>query len=321
MKIVVTGAAGFVGSHLCERLLKKENVEVIGIDALLRDELQQIGTRNVESILTHPRFTFRSEHLLAIKWEEILSDVDIVYHLAGIPGVRNSWGADFSNYELNNIAVTQRLLEACKGKKLEKFVYVSTSSVYGETQGKVTEDTLPAPLSPYGVTKLTGEHLCRVYWRNEGVPIVILRYFTVYGPRQRSDMAFHRFIKQILLNRPITLYGDGSQSRDFTFVGDCAAATAAVAEANEDVVGETINIGGKERSTIKNVIHTLEKLTGKQAHIVRAGGLKGEPMHTWADIAKAERMLGYAPQVGLEEGLKQEIEYIKRHLAWLDLSE
>ncbi|MFD0586595.1 NAD-dependent epimerase/dehydratase family protein [Paenibacillus sp. GCM10027627] len=313
MKILVTGAAGFIGSHLCEALLQKDEVWVIGVDALIREELSVIGTRNLGSLEGHPRFSFRQDNLLDIDWEQALEGVDIVYHLAGIPGVRNSWGADFQHYERNNIAATQRLLEACKGKQLKKFVFASTSSVYGEKRGMVSEYAWPSPLSPYGVTKLTGEHLCRVYWKNEGVPIVILRFFTVYGPRQRSDMAFHRFIKQIEGGRPLTLYGDGQQSRDFTYIADCAAATAAVAEA-DGVIGETINIGGKERASIKEVIKLLEGITGKRAYIVRVGSLKGEPMHTWADITKAERLLRYTPKIGLAEGLKLEAEHIKRYL-------
>lgn len=312
MKIIVTGAAGFVGSHLCEKLLHNGH-EVIGIDAMVRDELKAIGARNLEPVIDHPKFTLRADNLQTIHWDNILPGVDIVYHLAGIPGVRSSWGADFGHYVSNNINVTQRLLEACKGKQLQKFVFVSTSSVYGEMLGKVSEDAVPSPLSPYGVSKLTGEHLCRVYAKNEGIPIVILRYFTVYGPRQRSDMAFHRFIRQILMNRPITLYGDGYQTRDFTFALDCAEATAAVAEA-DNVVGETINIGGKERASIRDVIALLEKLTGNYAKVVRIGGLKGEPMHTWADISKAERLLGYSPKVSLEDGLLQEIEYVQKYL-------
>lgn len=312
MKIIVTGAAGFVGSHLCEKLLS-DGHEVIGIDALVRDELKQIGARNAEAAKAHPHFKLRTENLLSIDWDNALEGIDVVYHLAGIPGVRSSWGEDFGHYVVNNIGATQRLLEACKGKELKKFVFISTSSVYGEKAGMVSEDAVPTPLSPYGVSKLTGEHLCRVYWHNEGVPVVILRYFTVYGPRQRSDMAFHRFIRQLLTNQPITLYGDGTQSRDFTFVKDCAAATAAVATA-ENVIGETINIGGKERASVNEVIKRLEKLTGRNANVVRSGGLKGEPMHTWADITKAERLLGYMPKVGLEDGLRQEIEYVKTYL-------
>ncbi|MEK3883547.1 NAD-dependent epimerase/dehydratase family protein [Paenibacillus sp. PL2-23] len=312
MKIIVTGAAGFVGSHLCDKLLQSGH-EVIGIDAMVRDELQVIGLRNLESAMRHPSFHYRPDNLLAIPWETVLPEADVVYHLAGIPGVRSSWGTDFGHYVSNNINATQRLLEACKGTALKKLVFVSTSSVYGETLGKVSESAMPSPLSPYGVSKLTGEQLCRVYARNEGIPVVILRYFTVYGPRQRSDMAFHRFIRQILLNRPITIYGDGYQTRDFTYVGDCAEATAAVAEA-EHVIGETINIGGKERASVRDVIALLERLTGKHAKLVRIGGLKGEPMHTWADIAKAERLLGYAPKVGLAEGLREEIAYMQKLL-------
>lgn len=308
MKILVTGAAGFIGSHLCEYLLASGEHEVIGVDAFVREELHWIGTKNMESFLHHPRFNMITANMLHLDWKTLLIDVDIIYHLAGIPGVRSSWGADFRSYVESNILATQQLLEACRQTSIKKFIFASTSSVYGETTGQVSEDTPLAPLAPYGVSKLTGEHLCRVYSKNDGVPIVILRFFTVYGPRQRSDMAFHRFIKQLLANDPITLFGDGSQTRDFTYISDCVEAIAAVADAPH-VVGETINIGGKERAAILQVIQALETLTGKKGGITLSGSMHGEPMHTWADISKAKRLLQYEPKISLEAGLAKELEY------------
>ncbi|CAM4209906.1 NAD-dependent epimerase/dehydratase family protein [Paenibacillus alkaliterrae] len=312
MKIIVTGAAGFIGSHLCEFLLNNGKHEVIGIDAFVREELKIIGSKNMETFYSHPRFTLISSDLLHIDWNVMLKGVDVVFHLAGIPGVRSSWGNDFRNYVETNILATQQLLEACRSSAIKKIIFASTSSVYGEKAGKVPEDSSTAPLSPYGVSKLTGEQLCRVYWKNDGVPIVILRFFTVYGPRQRSDMAFHRFIKQMIKNEPITLIGDGTQSRDFTYISDCVEATAAVAN-QPTLIGETINIGGKERSSILNVIRILENLTGKQATIVNAGAMRGEPMHTWADISKAARILNYEPKVSLTAGLAEELAYLTKY--------
>ncbi|MFD0958480.1 NAD-dependent epimerase/dehydratase family protein [Paenibacillus chungangensis] len=311
MKIIVTGAAGFIGSHLCEALVQSGRHDVIGVDSLVRDELSTIGTAHLDGIMDHPRFAFLQEDLGDADWDTLLRNVDAVYHLAGVPGVRDSWGASFQKYLHHNIAVTQRLLEACRGKEqLRKFVFISTSSVYGEVPGRVSEKRLPTPLSPYGVTKLTAEHLCQVYRREAGVPVVILRYFTVYGPRQRSDMAFHRFIKAILQDQPITLFGDGCQTRDFTFVSDCVAATAAVIE-QPDVVGEVINVGGMERASVREVIAMMEELIGKRARIQSGGGLVGEPVHTWANIAKAKRLLGYKPRISLKKGIMEEIHYIK----------
>ncbi|MGM7722611.1 NAD-dependent epimerase/dehydratase family protein [Metabacillus sp. Hm71] len=307
MRIIVTGAAGFIGSHLCERLLKEEQNVVIGIDGFIDPSKKQIKLKNLENLLIHPRFQFFNQNLLEIDWSKIFSKDDVIFHLAAVPGVRSSWGNNFQLYVENNILVTQRLLEACKNVPLKKFIYVSTSSVYGEKVGMVSEDSMPSPLSPYGVTKLTGEYLCKVYSENDGLPITILRYFTVYGPRQRPDMAFHRFIECMLKNKPIPIYGDGKQTRDFTFVRDCVEGTVAALYA-EHTLGETINIGGKERKSILEVIKILEEIMGQKVTLDFIGKTRGEPRHTWADISKAEKILQYKPVVSLKEGLLHEIE-------------
>ncbi|WP_010631704.1 NAD-dependent epimerase/dehydratase family protein [Sporolactobacillus vineae] len=310
MKIVVTGAAGFIGSHLCERLLQNPEHTVIGIDSLVNE--RKIRLRNLIQLLEidEPRFQFFPVDLLTADLQPLLDGADAVYHLAGVPGVRSSWGSQFRTYVENNILVTQRLLEACKGLKLKRFIYVSTSSVYGEKEGRITEDARTQPLSPYGVSKLAGEHLCRIYWQTEGVPAVILRYFTVYGPRQRPDMAFHKFIHQILKGDPVPVYGDGLQSRDFTYISDCVEATATALRADH-IIGETINIGGHERASIQNILKLLEELTGKPVAISTLAPAKGEPRHTWADISKAQALLHYHPAVSLKSGLQREISDLK----------
>lgn len=310
MKIIVTGAAGFIGSHLCEKLLEDENNMVVGIDAFIGPTPSRLKAFNIGPLLSHPRFTLILQDLLSVHLPELLRDADVVYHLAGMPGVRTSWGKDFEAYAIHNISSTQRLLEACKDAPIQQFIYASTSSVYGEKDGKLSEAMEPAPLSPYGITKLTGEHLCRVYHTTFRIPTVILRYFTVYGPRQRPDMSFHRFIKQLLTNQPITIFGDGTQSRDFTYISDCVNGTTA-ALGNRAVIGKTINIGGKEKASVNEVVELLEELTGKKAIKQYTASALGEPKHTWADLSLAEQYLHYAPEVTLKEGLQREIEYIR----------
>lgn len=305
MKILVTGAAGFIGSHLCEKLLQNPEHHVIGIDGIVQPQLRPFKERNLKNLLNHPRFTFIEVNLLRASWKSLLNGVHAVYHLAGMPGVRTSWGRDFRLYASHNILATQRLLEACILYRPQRILYASTSSVYGHKLGRVAETSTPEPLSPYGVTKLTGEHLCRVYQESFGLPVAILRFFTVYGPRQRSDMAFHRFILQMLRDEPLYVNGDGTQTRDFTYIKDCVEGVAAALDA-PCVIGETINIGGKERASVLEVIAMLERLSGLKADIRLGGATVGEPQHTWADISKAESLLAYRPKVSLIEGLESE---------------
>ncbi|MBE5108559.1 NAD-dependent epimerase/dehydratase family protein [Bacillus thuringiensis] len=312
MKILVTGAAGFIGSHLCQALLKNSAYHVVGIDQFIGPTPATLKTGNIQSLELNSRFQFIREDILTTDLSKLLKDVDVVYHLAAIPGVRTSWGKDFQPYVTNNILATQQLLEACKHIKLNKFIHISTSSVYGEKSGAVSEDLLPTPLSPYGVTKLSGEHLCHIYHKNFHIPIVILRYFTVYGPRQRPDMAFHRLIKQMLENKPLTIFGDGTQTRDFTYIDDCIRGTIAALETSEPIVGEVINIGGTERSSVLNIITTLEKILGKSANKIFLESIPGEPKQTWADISKANKLLQYRPVVSLTNGLEAEYKYIKQ---------
>ena len=309
MKILVTGAAGFIGSHLCEKLLIDSSHEVIGIDAFIGPTPEKIKQMNLVNLSNHPRFTLIRGDLMTVNLDELLKGIDIIYHLAAIPGVRTSWGKEFGPYVTNNISVTQRLLEAVKDKDIQKFIYASTSSVYGNTDGKVTENANMSPLSPYGITKLTAEQLCKVYHKNFHIPIVTVRFFTVYGPRQRPDMAFHRFISQILKEEPITIFGNGTQSRDFTYIKDCIEGTTAILH-KDNCIGQTINIGGKERATVNEVISILEVLTGKKARMNYLPKIIGESEHTWADISNANKLLDYNPKIYLREGLVEEIAYI-----------
>jgi UDP-glucuronate 4-epimerase len=307
MKLLVTGAAGFIGSHLCEKLLQDKCNKIVGLDAFVGSGTPEwIKRRNLQNMMNHPRFIFINANLLDVSWERVLPETDIVFHLAAIPGVRSSFGDEFASYVDNNILATQRLLEACRRFPVQKLIYGSTSSVYGEKAGMVKESASTLPLSPYGVSKLTGENLCRLYHLSDGVPVVILRFFTVYGPRQRPDMAFHRFIRNILTGKPIPVNGNGLQTRDFTYVADCVQAIAAAAQA-DGVIGETVNVGGKERASVLEGIKIIENILGKKAELSFSGSTRGEPFSTWADIGKAEQLLGYNPKVTLEQGLAAEV--------------
>ena len=307
----MTGAGGFIGSNLVETLLK-QGKEVIGIDEFNDYYNPELKRKNIANFQNHPAFELVEGDIQVLDWQKLLQDVDVVYHQAAQAGVRASWGQGFRSYTERNINATQVLLEAAKDSKyLKRLVFASTSSVYGDAETLPThEEICPQPVSPYGITKLAAERLCGLYHKNFGVPYVALRYFTVYGPRQRPDMAFHKFFKSVIEDQAIPVYGDGQQTRDFTFISDAVAANLAAATVPE-AVGEIFNIGGGSRVVLTEVLDTMEEIVGKpikRNHIEKA---MGDARHTAADVSKARRILGYQPQVSLRDGLSQEWQFIK----------
>ena len=308
MKALVTGAAGFIGSHLIPRLLDS-GAEVVGIDCFTDYYPRNVKERNLEPLLARPEFRFIDDEIQTARLDKLLDGVTTVFHLAAQAGVRKSWGDDFRVYTTHNVDATQRLLEAVKDRHLHRFVYASSSSVYGDVATiPMREDSFLQPVSPYGVTKLAAEHLCHLYHVNYGVPAVSLRYFTVYGPRQRPDMAFHRFIRAALTGQAITLYGDGEQTRDFTFAGDIAAATMAAGDRGRP--GAVYNIGGGSRVSINEVLDLIGRLTGKSLDIRRETKQKGDMRDTFADTSRARADLQFAPTHTLEEGLAAECHWL-----------
>ncbi|MSQ15481.1 MAG: NAD-dependent epimerase/dehydratase family protein [Dehalococcoidia bacterium] len=304
MRALVTGVAGFIGSTLAERLLSQGH-EVVGIDCFTDYYPRPIKEANLETARCHDSFKFIEGDLLHLDLAPIMGNVDWVFHEAAQAGVRASWGSSFEVYSKDNIVATQRLLEAAKDARLQKFVYASSSSIYGEAETYPTSEAVtPRPISPYGITKLAAEQLCYLYWRSFGVPTVSLRYFTVYGPRQRPDMAFNKFIKAILSGDQIDVYGDGEQTRDFTFVYDAVSANIAAAESGPG--GAIINIGGGSRMSVNQTIAVLEEIIGKKAKMNYQDAQVGDARHTAADISLAQKLLGYHPTVRLREGLEKE---------------
>jgi len=308
VKALVTGAAGFIGSHLTASLLDK-GATVVGIDSFTDYYPRAIKERNLEENRLREGFRFAETTIEGADLPALLEGVTHVFHLAAQAGVRKSWGKDFKTYTVNNIDATQLLLEACVGRAIEKFVHASSSSVYGDRAAiPMREDALPQPVSPYGVTKLAAEQLGYLYWVNFKVPAVAMRYFTVYGPRQRPDMAFNRFIRAAIKNDPITLYSDGEQTRDFTFVADAVAATIAAGE--RGVLGTAYNIGGGSRVSMNHVVSIIEKLAGRPLTITREEAQKGDMRDTYADTTLAKKDLGFAPKVSLEEGIQAEYRWL-----------
>jgi nucleoside-diphosphate-sugar epimerase len=311
MKCVVTGAAGFIGSFLCEHLLACGH-EVAGLDAFIPYYPAALKRRNQAGALRHPRYRFHALDLRRDALGPVLAGAEAVFHLAATPGLEQSW-TDFEGYWTCNVLATQRLLEALRGagRPLRRLVYASTSSVYGAFASG--DEALPTrPVSPYGVTKLAGESLCRAYADAHGLPVVVLRYFSVYGPRQRPDMGYHKFIRALLKGEPVTVYGDGQQVRGNTFVGDCVAATAAALEAP---VGEVYNVGGGEAATVWDVLRLLEATSGRKALVRQEGARPGDQRYTCADTSKLRRHLGWEPRTRLAEGLARQWEWQQRELA------
>jgi len=310
MKALVTGVAGFIGSHLSAALLDS-GASVTGIDCFTDYYPRPLKEANLATVKDRPGFTFIEAALQDIDLKPVLAGVTHVFHQAAQAGVRKSWGRDFDIYTRNNIEATQRLLESMVGLPIQKYVYASSSSVYGDNVPlPMREDTYLQPLSPYGVSKLAAEHLGQLYWANHGVPAVSLRYFTVYGPRQRPDMGFQRFLTAVRDGKPITVYGDGEQTRDFTFVGDIVAANLAAAERGRP--GSVYNIGGGSRVTLNHVLELIGKVTGRKVTIQREPDQKGDMRHTYADTAAARRDLAFNPKVSLENGLDQQYRWLTK---------
>jgi nucleoside-diphosphate-sugar epimerase len=308
VKALVTGVAGFIGSHLAGALLDK-GATVVGVDAFTDYYPRALKERNLEENRRREGFRFAETALQTADLPALLDGVTHVFHLAAQAGVRKSWGRDFRTYTENNVDATQKLLEACVGRPLHRFVHASSSSVYGDRAAiPMKEDALPQPVSPYGVTKMAAEQLGYLYHVNYAVPAVAMRYFTVYGPRQRPDMAFNRFIRAALDDQPITLYGDGEQTRDFTFVADAVAATMAAGE--RGVPGTAYNIGGGARVSMNQVLRIIEGLAGRPLKVNREDAQKGDMRDTYADTSLARRDLGFVPTVSLEEGIQAEYRWL-----------
>lgn len=302
-RALVTGAAGFIGSTLSERLLA-DGLAVTGVDCFTDYYDPALKRRNLEAALKHRSFRLLELDLGAADLAA-LPDVDVVFHQAAQAGVRASWGAEFATYAHHNVLATQRLLERYRGATLERFVYASSSSVYGDAERYPTDEALlPRPFSPYGVTKLAGEHLVLLYGRNFGMNVAALRYFTVYGPRQRPDMAFHRFCRALLRGEEIVVYGDGRQSRDFTFIDDAIEANVR-AWARSAPQG-VYNVGGGSQVEVLEAIAILERALGAKAVLRHEPRPPGDPERTRADAARLRDDLGYATRVGIADGLAAE---------------
>lgn len=311
MRVIITGVAGFVGSAIARRAIA-EGHQVVGVDSLTSYYDPAIKVTNLETI-PEDNFTFLKDDLNKLDVEELLENADFVFHQAGQPGVRKSWGEEFAIYADANIMATQRLLEAArKSKSLKKFVYASSSSLYGNAEGFPTSETaVPQPISPYGVSKLAAEHLCSLYATNFSVPTVSLRYFTVYGPGQRPDMAFTRFMKAAVLNEEIRIFGTGEQIRDFTYIDDVVAANI-LAATSETTPGAVYNVAGGTNVSVNEVLRLVEEIHGADLNVRYVDAVAGDVFRTGGDVAAIQRDLNWGPQVSLREGLTRHYEWAQK---------
>jgi UDP-glucose 4-epimerase len=303
---LVTGVAGFIGSHLAERLVALGR-DVLGVDSFTDYYSRKIKESNISSLQRKRGFKFVEMDLSSARQKGLMDGIEVVFHLAAQPGVRASWGDTFEYYTRDNILATQHLLESAKDAGIMKFIYASSSSIYGDSERlPCSEDAIPRPNSPYGVTKLAGEHLCEVYQKNFDVPTVTLRYFSVYGPRQRPDMAFNRFIDRISERRAIEVYGDGSQMREYTFVDDIVSATLLSMDAKK---GSVYNVGSGESVSLREAISILSSIVGREVKVEYSKRASGDVQRTQADISRIKNELGFEPKVGLQDGLRRQLQW------------
>jgi UDP-glucuronate 4-epimerase len=306
---VVTGCAGFIGSHLTDSLLA-DGHSVVGVDCFNDNYARGDKYANLALAGEHERFRLVTADLVDVDADALLDGADVVFHLAGEPGVRASWGPRFGRYTHHNVQATQRLLEAARETGV-RFVHASSSSVYGDAPALPThEGETPRPLSPYGVTKLAAEHLCVLYGSEHGLDTVALRYFSVYGPRQRPDMAFRRFCEAIVESRPIEVFGDGRQTRDFTYVGDIVAGTRAAASASTRP-GRVYNLGGGNRTSLRCALEVLAGIAGRPLDVRFGDRESGDVQDTGADTARAAAELGFEPRTSLRDGLAAELDWVR----------
>jgi len=304
MKALVTGCAGFIGSHLTERLLR-DNLEVVGIDCFTNYYPRDIKEKNIAQALKDADFELIEADILDM---QEFPQVDYIFHSAAQPGIRASWGKDFEIYVRNNILVTQKLLESYKNRDIKKFIYASSSSIYGNARLPLKEDMPPRPISPYGVTKLASENLCYLYYVNYGVPVISLRYFNVYGPRQRPDMAIHRFVPAISNGKEVLIFGDGNQTRDFIYVDDIVEANILAARSNNK--GKVFNIGSGNRISVNELIKLISETLNQEARVSYVEEQKGDVHHTRAHIAEAQAKLGWRPRISIADGVKKYVDSI-----------